>query len=281
MLFSEISPHIRYARYEKLNKDFLFHESIPLDARLFYTVSGYGKIKVKSKEYRMMPYSLLLINSGVPYHISPPEEAVTYIALNFDYTQSAADHRLPIPPIQREKFKSEFLLDPISFDDTTMLSEVAYIQEIPSVKQRLTEIVKEYTQKLLYYEQKSSHMLAECLADSLRVLALGSTDREAESVALILSYVHEHFDHPLTNIALGEIFSYHPNYINQLIKGATGMSLHQYVIHLRMMQAVRLLENMPLPIAEIALRCGFCDLAYFSQYFKKYFGISPSKYRNA
>ena len=83
----------------------------------------------------------------------------------------------------------------------------------------------------------------------------------------------------LTNFDIGKYFGYHPNYVNQLIKNATGVSLHRYLLNVKMMNAVSLLENTTMPIGEIAQRCGFCDLAYFSQYFKRHFGIAPSKYR--
>ncbi len=38
----------------------------------------------------MMPYSLLIINSGIPYRIMTLKNSVDYIAINFDYTQKAA-----------------------------------------------------------------------------------------------------------------------------------------------------------------------------------------------
>ena len=284
MLFSEISPYIRYARYVNLNRQFHFNESVPVDARLFYTLDGYGKIKVKGKEYAMSTHSLLIVNAGVPYCIATPEDSVSYIMLNFDYTKLAATNNLPIPPVPKEKFKKEMLVDSHTFEDVKSLSEVLYIPKIPLIKQRLSEIVKECTQKLLYYENKSSHMLAECIADCLRASSTVNTvgaKKENELTSMLLSYIHEHFHQSLTNVALGNAFGYHPNYVNQLIKAVTGMSVHSYVIHVRMMHAVSLLENTSLPIGEIALQCGFCDLAYFSQYFKKHFGICPSKYRDS
>jgi len=72
MLFSEINPYIRYARYLNLTKDSVFDTVVALDARLFYVLDGYGKIKVKNCEYEMEPGSLIIINSGIPYRIYTP-----------------------------------------------------------------------------------------------------------------------------------------------------------------------------------------------------------------
>jgi two-component system response regulator YesN len=59
----------------------------------------------------------------------------------------------------------------------------------------------------------------------------------------------------------------------------TGMPLHRYVLHLRLMHAVNLIENTDLAVSEIADASGFYDVAYFSSYFKKHFGITPTKYK--
>ena len=83
----------------------------------------------------------------------------------------------------------------------------------------------------------------------------------------------------ITNSSMGGVFGYHPNYISALIKKKTGMPIHQYIIYVRLLNAASLLENTALSVNEIAISCGFYDIAYFSKYFKKYFGVSPSEYR--
>lgn len=279
MLFSEIKPFVRYARYINLTTKSSFYEVVPLDARLFYTLRGNGKIKIQNTEYEMSAGSLLIVNSGVPYHILMPENTVSYIAINFDYTQKAASRTMPIKPVSRNKFSKEMLVDFNSFDDVEVLSEVLYIKNIDYIQKKLTYIVREYMQKMLYYEHKSSHLLADCITDSVRFLAIGNTTHAKEQQNQILTYIHDNYQKNLTNHSIGQIFGYHPNYVSFLIKHITGMPLHQYLIHVRLLNAVNLLENTTMPICEIALACGFCDTAYFSGYFKKHFGMSPTKYR--
>jgi len=280
MLFSELNPYIRYARYINLGIDTYFDEVVPLDARLFYTLNGYGKIKVKNTEYEMTPYSLLIINSGIPYLIMTPENSVDYIAINFDYTQKAASCNIPVNPVKENMYKKEMLVDFNMIDDVKALSEVLYLKEIDNIQKKLNEIVHEYTQKLLYHEQKNSHILAECIVDSVRAMKIENVAVKKESSNQIISYIHNHYSENITNQLIGNLFGYHPNYVSFLIKQITGMPIHQYIIHVRLMNAVNYLENTTLSVSEIATTCGFCDTAYFSGYFKKYFGISPSKYRN-
>lgn len=280
MLFSELNPYIRYARYINLSADTYFDKVVPLDARLFYTLGGYGKIKVKNTEYEMTPKSLLIINSGIPYLIMTPENFVDYIAINFDYTQKAASCNVPVNPAKENMYKKEMLIDFNMIDDVKALSEVLYLKEIDNIQKKLNEIVHEYTQKLLYHEQKNSHILAECIVDSVRAMKIENVAVKKESSNQIISYIHNHYSENITNHLIGNLFGYHPNYVSFLIKQITGMPIHQYIIHVRLMNSVNYLENTTLSVSEIATTCGFCDIAYFSGYFKKYFGISPSKYRN-
>lgn len=57
------------------------------------------------------------------------------------------------------------------------------------------------------------------------------------------------------------------------------ISVGQYIIGERIKKARRLLIGTSYSISEIAIRCGFTDIYYFSNVFKKVQGISPSEYR--
>jgi AraC-like DNA-binding protein len=46
------------------------------------------------------------------------------------------------------------------------------------------------------------------------------------------------------------------------------------------MRAVELLKR-DLPLAEIAISCGFYDQSHFSRAFKRRFGLSPARFRSS
>ncbi len=280
MFFSELNPCVRYARYMNLNEQSHFAESVALDARLFYTIDGYGKIKVENTEYEMFPHSLIIINSGIPYQILTPEKHVNYAAINFDFTQNANARDIPISPVSKDEFTRELLIDHQTFEDITQLSQVLYIKRIPTIRTELGTIIDEYTHRLVHYESKIGHMLALCIAECIRVFQTGVVSAENDVEGRIVSYIHENMQQNVTNKAIGELFNYHPNYVSSLIKRLTGMPIHQYMIHIRLLKAANLLGSTTLPCSEIATACGFYDSAFFSKSFKNHFGISPSKYRN-
>ncbi|MFT8312402.1 MAG: helix-turn-helix transcriptional regulator [Sporolactobacillus sp.] len=69
------------------------------------------------------------------------------------------------------------------------------------------------------------------------------------------------------------------NYIMSLFKQHTGKSINQYLAEVKLQHAKKMLVYTTLPITEIALQCGFENIPYFTNFFKKYASISPSQYR--
>ena len=67
-------------------------------------------------------------------------------------------------------------------------------------------------------------------------------------------------------------------YLRQKFKEEYGISPVEYLTEKRMEKAVALLETNYFSIKEVAKRCGFENEKYFSCVFKKFHGISPSKY---
>jgi len=64
-------------------------------------------------------------------------------------------------------------------------------------------------------------------------------------------------------------------------KQATGLTPSNYIALLRMQKAKSMLSNTELTIKEVAAACGFEDEYYFSNFFKKQLGISPTFFRRS
>jgi DNA-binding response OmpR family regulator/ligand-binding sensor domain-containing protein/nitrogen-specific signal transduction histidine kinase len=62
------------------------------------------------------------------------------------------------------------------------------------------------------------------------------------------------------------------------IKALTDLSPQQFVINLKLKEAARIMQKENKNISETAFMVGFTDPKYFSQTFKKHFGITPSQY---
>ena len=97
----------------------------------------------------------------------------------------------------------------------------------------------------------------------------------------IVRYVNRHYQE---NITLGQIcalFALSRSSISHTFKKEVGISFREYLINIRLRSATSLLIYSNLSISEIAYSVGFNDSNYFSNTFKKHFGQSPRKYKNA
>lgn len=96
----------------------------------------------------------------------------------------------------------------------------------------------------------------------------------------VFEYIHNNLSKPITVEDLSKTVHLHPNYFIKRFHEIYGISPMQYVNAERLEQAKYLLEHTSLSVSEISQKTGFCDVFYFSKFFKKSVGFSPSLYRS-
>lgn len=70
-----------------------------------------------------------------------------------------------------------------------------------------------------------------------------------------------------------------PNYVRQLFKQKTGEGFTEYLIRKRMEKACELLKDPLNKIQDISAVTGYSNQRYFASCFKKYYGCTPTEYR--
>jgi AraC-like DNA-binding protein len=68
-------------------------------------------------------------------------------------------------------------------------------------------------------------------------------------------------------------------YFTKAFKAATGVTPHRWLQQYRVEMAMQLLGTTALPIAEIAIECGFADQSHFTRVFTRFAGSSPRAWR--
>ena len=95
----------------------------------------------------------------------------------------------------------------------------------------------------------------------------------------ILKDMAQNYSEGISLNSLAEKYHFSVGYLSRMIKKETGYSFSEIVNSIRLTAAVELLADETIKISHIGDCVGFSDQKYFSQVFKKTFGISPGEYR--
>jgi transcriptional regulator GlxA family with amidase domain len=98
-------------------------------------------------------------------------------------------------------------------------------------------------------------------------------------IGRVISALESDFQRSWAIDSLARLAHLSASQLNRVFKQATGQTPIDYLIKLRLQQAMRLLRTSELTMTQIASRVGFDDSNYFSRQFHKVHKISPSRYR--
>ena len=73
----------------------------------------------------------------------------------------------------------------------------------------------------------------------------------------------------------------HPNYAMHVFRRATGISIWEYVLRLRVAHAQRLLAASEASVLEVAMASGFGSQSQFYETFTRFSGTTPARYRGS
>lgn len=92
-------------------------------------------------------------------------------------------------------------------------------------------------------------------------------------------YLSAHYLEPIQLEALARFCGISRSYLCKGFRRYFQSAPLDYAITLKLQHAAEMLSNREMNISEVALRCGFEDVFYFSRLFKRHLGISPLRYR--
>lgn len=119
---------------------------------------------------------------------------------------------------------------------------------------------------------------------SLVLSAVSTPDRKASGryMAITLKLrklIDLHLTEQKSPAAYASMLSISEVYLNEVVKGATGLSVGAYIRGRVLVEARRLLIYTSMSAQEIAYSLGYDDYPYFSKLFRKHTGVSPTAYR--
>lgn len=94
-----------------------------------------------------------------------------------------------------------------------------------------------------------------------------------------VAYVEEHLNENVTVSQMAEAAGYHASHFTALFRQHLGISPGQFILRKKTERAAELLTATSMPVSAIAEALGFASQFYFSNFFKKQTGMTPSQYR--
>lgn len=157
--------------------------------------------------------------------------------------------------------------------------------------QRPTPVKDEYDRLLQLMEGRTSVRVLHTLVKSFLMIAAEAYDDGGETAnkpgrAIAISrqfkmLMADNITTIKTPAAYAELLHITPAYLNEVIKGVTGLPVSHWIKQEILMEAKRLLYHSDLSIKEVAAELGYGDAAYFSRFFRGAAGLSAQDFRSA
>jgi AraC-like DNA-binding protein len=136
-------------------------------------------------------------------------------------------------------------------------------------------------QRLVGQTTKQAELRASAIAFNILTRAAGShADQTDELVNTAVKHMHEQCALPTLNVKtlISELGIRRAAFTGRF-HAAMGMTPGAYLERLRLQNALTLLKQKQLTIAEVAAHCGYTDANYFSRVIRRTTGRSPLKFR--
>lgn len=224
---------------------------------LHYVISGAGYYETNGKRYHIHAgQSFLITPETLIYYYPDKNDPWEYIWVNFS-------------GLQAEKLLSKcgaFALSPVFETELSPLMYFKYVLESFSAD------------KYKYFTNDARlHLLLAWYAENYPA----ADDKRLESVIEpILRYIDQNYHKPQLNIdSVSSALNLNRSTLYRIFIKNLGISPTEYIFELRTKKACELLKDDRLTVKAIAFSLGFENQMYFTKFFKRRVGMSPSEYR--
>ena len=254
---------------ERLRIDFLKGRGVPMHNHhyhnfyeVYYMVDGKGTYFINDKLYDIVAGDIIIVPPNTIHSTDYRNKEYERVLLEF------TDGMLP--KYMRDKLK----LLPYLYRHPSISRDVYFM---------LKDMEREYKEADEFSRDEISYLINHLFVILLRNLSAVKPVHSRDAViSEVIAFIKENYR---TNITLGQLAEMHfisPEHLSRSFKKETNFGFNEFIALVRLQQAEMLLKNRGnMSIAEVAYACGYNDSNYFSDKFKRAYGISPLQYSKA
>ncbi|MGL4337970.1 MAG: response regulator transcription factor [Turicibacter sp.] len=160
------------------------------------------------------------------------------------------------------------------------------VKNIQSYLNREVKILNEFVIKQLDELLTCANPLlttteVEEISEPSPIISEKVADKYRQEIRAVLNFIHDNYQDRITLQDLADYVSLNEAYLSRLFKSETGRTLNHYLNEIRIYQAKELLKERDLMVKEVAQLVGIKDQLYFNRVFKKFYGASPTEYKES
>lgn len=161
------------------------------------------------------------------------------------------------------------------------LNKKPVLQNFKLAGEIVQKIDVEISTNELGYKTRVNHLIDELLISTARQLSKQENQRRdfPQTFRKLDQILRENLSHPWTVEEMAVIMGLGTTAFTEKVKSFSGFSPLNYLINLRISEAIRLLKSTNLSLTDIALDTGFYSSQHFSTTFKKLTGYTPGHFR--
>ncbi len=236
-----------------------------------YIVEGEGVFRCNDKEYHVSEGQLHLATTEDVHYIKSSKEApLHYICFGFTFNKAHSDFSKFSAIAEFFEAPAERLAQDL-YNTYDLLSSA--LSEIASPRYLSEEMLSAFLLQTLISTYRSFHKEKAAYPELTRQRVLNPLVYE------MIQYIDRHVTDMSSLSAMAEELGYNYSYLSRLFSAVMGTSLKQYYDQRRFERAVEMLGKGK-SLTRIAEKLGFADAAAFCKAFKRYYNVSPGRYRS-
>jgi AraC-like DNA-binding protein len=271
-------PHVKEFVLRKNNTIQLdsFVVSASDSLRVYYIIDGKFEWLINQQHQVLYPGDIAIVLPGQEIGGSKGYLGIgTLFCLHFQVEKLAADGRMTLGRWST-----------LSESERLTICKILSLNNLPVLKMKevagiLQEMHSEIYNQEVGYLTRFNHML-----DSLLISVARQSTRQASSrrdfprtFSKLEQTLRENLAHQWTVEEMAALVGLGTTAFTEKVKSYTGFSPLNYLINIRISEAIKMLKRPGVNVTEIALETGFYSSQHFSTTFKKLTGHTPGEFR--
>ncbi len=257
--------------YYCMNHTFHWHNYL----ELAFVKQGKGIYYVENRTYEMQEGDIVVINNIEPHYMEvlPPVNMIMPVVM-FEpqlvwSSESSFDYNYMEPFFERSSnFNNKI-------DSKSEIGQKIF--------ELLSEIEEEYINKTVGYKlmikAKLLHIITYLIRhyqdSSKSTESITSRSKKLEKLEKVFEYINRNYAQKIELSTLAELAYMSPNYFSTFFKQSTGFTPIEYLNKMRIAKSIEMLRETDFTVAQIALECGFSNLANYNKIFKHFTETTP------